>query len=103
MKLQTILRELRAPRIPVEIEAEHEEKSTAPEAENGWIMRIILVRGYVTIEHDPFGTGDSPTEFSFTPTDAIDTVTKQPFNVEQFTEPEWEYIDNQAIQKTRGG
>lgn len=96
MKLHNILVEMES-RIPVEVTVEREEKSDAPEAENGWILRAIVIRGHLLVHRDPFGTGDSPTEYEFIPNEAIYQETGQPFDINLLNKAEWDYVESQAI------
>lgn len=98
MKIRAILERAGANRTTSSVEYELEEQQP-----NGdWIARMVIVSGYVTVEQDPFGTGDSPSETSFDPVSVVDKETGQKMDVKAFyasiSRSAAEWIDEQAIQ-----
>lgn len=82
-------------RTPVDVRTELERPN--PQGENGWDSFTVTITGFVTAERDPYGTGDSPTEYMFEPQSAVVDQTGQPFDVKTLDDQEWDAVQNQAI------
>lgn len=98
MKIRAILERAGIDRTPASVEYELEE-----EQPNGdWIARMVVVSGTVTIERDPYGTGDSPTDSSFDPLVVVDKETGEQLDVKAFyamiTPSAAQWIEDQAVQ-----
>lgn len=61
-----------------------------------WDTRTLTIRGFVDAERDPFGTGDSPTEYSFEPQQVLDPQGNE-VDPNSLSDSEWAYIEDEAI------
>lgn len=61
---------------------EYTEYGNTPETEDT-VVGMYEINGTVTVESDPFATGDSPTESTFEPVSAIDKKTGKPVSLQQ--------------------
>jgi hypothetical protein len=94
MKLCHIVESRSVMNVPVSIE--HRMQVQNPQLESGWDQLDVVVSGVVSIERDPFGTGDSPTEYYFEPQTVVSETTNQAINPNTISDEEWNIIDDKA-------
>lgn len=91
MKIHHIL-ERRDSAEPAGVDFEHE----VQDANGEWHSVMIRVSGQMRVERDPYGTGDSPSQTTFIPTDAYVIDTGEPFDLKTLSPKELDWIYNNA-------
>lgn len=77
--------------LDVELERQADEYSTIP----------VTVSGIVRLTPDPYGTGDSPTDYEVDVKEVIDKNTGKAIDVNSLSDSEYEFIENKAVDSIR--
>lgn len=78
--------------------AEYEYQFQLPNGE--WSTEMIEISGYVHTEHDPYNTGDSPTQTTFEPVEATVKSTGKPFDMNLIKDHKvWDQISHEAAER----
>lgn len=81
----------------IDVAVEYELEYTTPEGDVDY--KTLEITGEVLTTTDMYGTGDSPTDYEFVPSEAVDKETGERVSLKVIPRDDWRWINTQAIEK----